>query len=228
MNAGGHERGRSLTDTWVGAATLHEAMGRRGVVPPRLKPVDPGFRVAGPAFPVVCAEGSNLALHQALYAAAPGDVLVVAVERRGSDEFGYFGEIMAEAAKARGLGGLVIDGCVRDSRELATVGFPVFAAGLSIRGTTKDPHPAPFADEIDFGSTVVRRGDLVVGDGDGLVCVPAAEVEPVLAAGRERDRKEADVIRRLRAGERTLDLMGLPELVSSRPAAPGTGRHATR
>ena len=204
-----------MTDaSWVGAATLHEAMGRRGVVPPRLKPVDPGFRIAGPAFPVLCAEGSNLALHQALYAAAPGDVLVVAVDQRGSEEFGYFGEIMAEAAKARRLGGLVIDGCVRDSHELATVGFPVFAVGLSIRGTTKDPHPAPFVGEIDFGSTVVHRGDLIVGDEDGLVCVPAAEVEQVLAAGRDRDRKEADVIRRLRAGERTLDLMGLPDLVA--------------
>jgi 4-hydroxy-4-methyl-2-oxoglutarate aldolase len=196
----------------VGAATLHEAMGRRGVMPPRLKPVAPVFRTAGSAFPVLCAAGSNLPLHQALYAAAPGDVLVVAVERPGSDEFGYFGEIMAEAAKARGLCGLVIDGCVRDSRELAKVGFPVFAAGLSIRGTTKAPHADPFVDEIDFGSTVVHRGDLIVGDEDGLVCVPAAEVEQILAAGRERDRKEADVIRRLRAGERTLDLMGLPEL----------------
>ena len=81
-----------MTDIWVGAATLHEAMGRRGVVPPRLKPVDPTFRISGPAFPVLCAQGSNLALHQALYAAAPGDVLVVAVERAGSVEFGYFGE----------------------------------------------------------------------------------------------------------------------------------------
>jgi 4-hydroxy-4-methyl-2-oxoglutarate aldolase len=194
---------------WMGAATLHEAMGRRGVLPTRLKPVHPAFRICGPAFPVLCREGSNLAVHQALYAAALGDVLVVHVKASGTDEFGYFGEIMAEAANARGLGGLVIDGCVRDAGPLATVGFPVFAVGLSIRGTTKEPHPNPLVEEIDFGSCIVRRGDLVVGDEDGLVCVPAGEVDEVLAAGRAREEKEADHIRRLRAGERTLDLMGL-------------------
>jgi 4-hydroxy-4-methyl-2-oxoglutarate aldolase len=203
-----------LTDTWVGSATIHEAMGKRGVVPTHIKPVHPEFRISGPAFPVRCRDGSNLAIHQALYAAAPGDVLVVQVEAAGSEQFGYFGEVMAEAAKSRGLGGLVLDGSVRDSEALAVVGFPVFAAGLSIRGTSKDPHPAPFADEIDFGSTVVRPGDLIVGDADGVVRVPAAEVESVLAAGRERDHAEVEVIRRLRAGERTLDLMGLPEPVA--------------
>jgi 4-hydroxy-4-methyl-2-oxoglutarate aldolase len=200
---------------WMGAATLHEAMGRRGVVPTHIKPVDPAFRVSGPAFPLLCREGSNLALHQALYIAAPGDVLVVHVEAAGTEEFGYFGEVMAEAAKARGLAGLVIDGAVRDAAQLSDIGFPVFAAGLSIRGTTKDPHPSPLVDEIDFGSCVVRRGDLVVGDRDGLVCVPAAEVADVLAAGTAREDKEADHIRRLRGGERTLDLMGLPEFVGA-------------
>jgi 4-hydroxy-4-methyl-2-oxoglutarate aldolase len=199
----------------MGAATLHEAMGRRGVMPHHLKPANPAFRVSGPAFPVLCREGSNLAVHQAIYAAAPGDVLVVHIEASGPDEYGYVGEIMAEAAKARGLAGLVIDGCVRDADFLGDVGFPVFAAGLSIRGTTKEPHPDPLVDEIDFGSCVVRRGDLVVGDQDGLVCVPAARVEEVVAAGRAREAKEADHIRRLRAGERTLDLMGLPDLVTA-------------
>jgi 4-hydroxy-4-methyl-2-oxoglutarate aldolase len=194
---------------WLGAATLHEAMGRRGVLPTHVKPVHPSFRVSGPAFPVRCRHGSNLAVHQALYAATPGDVLVVHVEATGTDEFGYFGEIMAEAARAQGLGGLVIDGCVRDAGPLVAVGFPVFAAGLSIRGTTKEPHPNPLVAEIDFGSCVVRRGDLAVGDEDGLVCVPAGEVGEVLAAAQARAEKEAGYIRRLRAGERTLELMGL-------------------
>lgn len=201
-----------MNDTWMGAATLHEAMGRRGVLPTQLKPVHQAFRVCGPAFPVLCREGSNLAIHQALYVAAPGDVLVVHIKAAGTDEFGYFGEIMAEAAKARGLGGIVIDGCVRDAGALRAVGFPVFAGGLSIRGTTKEPHPSPLVDQVDFGGCPVRRGDLVVGDEDGLVCVPAEEIDEVLAAGRARENKEADHIRRLRAGERTLDLMGLRSL----------------
>jgi 4-hydroxy-4-methyl-2-oxoglutarate aldolase len=164
---------------------------------------------------VLCREGSNLAVHQAIYLAGPGDVLVVHVEATGPEEFGYVGEIMAEAAKARGLAGLVIDGCVRDAGPLLEVGFPVYAAGLSIRGTDKQPHSAPMVDEIDFGSCVVRRGDVIVGDEDGLVVVPAAEADEVFAAGAAREEKEADHIRRLRAGERTLDLMGLPDLVDA-------------
>lgn len=201
-----------MTDPWMGSATLHEAMGRRGVFPTTVKPVHPSFRLSGRAFPVLCREGSNLAVHQAIYAASPGDVLVVHVEATGPDEYGYVGEIMAEAAKARGLAGLVIDGCVRDAGPLLPVGFPVYACGLSIRGTDKRPHPHPLVDEIDFGSCVVRRGDLIVGDDDGVVVVPADEVGDVLAAGKAREEKEADHIHRLRAGERTLDLMGLPDL----------------
>lgn len=201
-----------MINPWVGAATLHEAMGRRGVLPTHLKPVHPAFRISGPAFTVLCREGSNLAVHQALYAAAPGDILIVHVQAMGTDEYGYFGEIMAEAAKARELGGVVIDGCVRDSAALATVGFPVFAAGLAIRGTTKEPHPGPLVEKIDFGTCLVRRGDLIVGDEDGLVCIPAEEIDEVLAAGRAREDKEADYIRRLRAGERTIELMGLRSL----------------
>lgn len=204
-----------MTYPWMGAATLHEAMGRRGVFPPHVKPVHPSFRLVGTAFPIRCREGSNLAIHQAIYAAAPGDVLVVHVEATGSDEFGYVGEIMAEAAKARGLAGLVIDGCVRDAGPLLEVGFPVYSAGMSIRGTDKQAHPDPMAEELDFGSCVVRRGDVVVGDEDGLVVVPAAEADEVFAAAVAREAKEADHIRRLRAGERTLELMNLPELVTS-------------
>ncbi|MFC4946668.1 RraA family protein [Pseudonocardia sp. GCM10023141] len=204
-----------MNHPWMGAATLHEVMGRRGVFPTHVKPVHPTFRLSGRAFPVLCREGSNLAVHQAIYLAGPGDVLVVHVEASGPDEYGYVGEIMAEAAKARGLAGLVIDGCVRDAGPLLHVGFPVYAAGLSIRGTDKQPHPDPVVDEIDFGSCVVRKGDLIVGDEDGLVVVAAAEIDDVFAAGAAREEKEADHIRRLRAGERTLDLMGLPALVTS-------------
>ena len=131
-----------MSDTWMGAATLHEAMGRRGVLPTHLKPVHPAFRICGPAFPVLCREGSNLAVHQALYAATPGDVLIVQVEASRTDEFGYFGEIMAEAAKARGLGG-VADATVDDDapqspglrrlgHDLAEVAELVRAGGLDL------------------------------------------------------------------------------------------------
>ena len=132
-------------------ATLHEAGGRIGVMPSAIKPVSPTFRVCGPAVTVHSPGGDNLWLHRAIYVAQPGDVLVVHVS--GEYDFGYWGEIMSCAAKARGLAGLVIDGCVRDGGILADFGLPVFARGLCIRGTGKDYRRA----RLDQLSDAVRR-----------------------------------------------------------------------
>ena len=118
------------------AATLHEAGGKIGAMPSAIKPVAPAFRCCGPAVTVHSPGGDNLWLHRALYIAQPGDVLVVHVS--GAYDHGYWGEIMTTMAKARGLAGLVIDGCVRDGVLLEQIGFPVFARGLCIRGTGKD------------------------------------------------------------------------------------------
>ncbi|WP_348612220.1 dimethylmenaquinone methyltransferase [Nocardioides sp. 31GB23] len=188
---------------------MHEAAGRIGALPARLRPAYPGAIVDGPAFPVLCPVGDNLWLHRAVYAASPGDVLVVATT--GTDEFGYWGEILSEAAKARGLGGLVIDGGVRDTEVLGRVGFPVFSALTCLRGTIKNPElggGTPL--EVVFGETSVRRGDLVVGDLDGLVVIPAADEAQVLAASQAREDKEATIIAELRAGATSLDLYGMP------------------
>jgi 4-hydroxy-4-methyl-2-oxoglutarate aldolase len=194
------ERARGL-----GAATLHEAGGRIGVMPPAIKPVAAGLRVCGTAVPVHSPGGDNLWLHRALYVAAPGDVLVVHVS--DAHEFGYWGEIMSCAAQARGLAGLVIDGCVRDGAVLAGFGLPVFARGLCIRGTGKDfgargwiNHPTL------FGDLVVHPGDLVVGDADGVVVVPRGRAAEVIEAAHQREAKEAAILDRLRGGERTLEL----------------------
>lgn len=187
------------------AATLHEAGGRIGVMPSAIKPVAPSFRICGPAVTVHSPGGDNLWLHRALYVAQAGDVLVVHVS--GVYDFGYWGEIMSAAAKARHLGGLVIDGCVRDGGILADFGFPVFARGLCIRGTGKDfgargwiNHPVLFDD------LTVDAGDLIVGDTDGVVAIPRQRAAEVVAAAQAREAKEAAVIERLRAGERTLEV----------------------
>lgn len=187
------------------AATLHEAGGRIGVLPSSIKPVAPAFRVCGPAVTVQSPGGDNLWLHRALYVAEPGDVLVVHVS--GAHDFGYWGEIMSAAAQARQLGGLVIDGCVRDGAVLADFGLPVFARGLSIRGTGKDfgargwiNHPVLFDD------LVVQPGDLVVGDTDGVVALPRARAAEVVQAAQAREAKEAGIVQRIRAGERTLEV----------------------
>ena len=130
-----------------GAATVHEASGRKGAVDPAIKPIRKGLRLCGPAFTVQCAPGDNLMLHKALEKAQPGDVLVASVS--GYPEGGYFGGLMAVSALARRLGGLAIDGCIRDSEEIIAMGFPIFARGFCIRGTSKSVpglvnHPTVF------------------------------------------------------------------------------------
>lgn len=191
------------------AATLHEAAGRIGALPAEIKPIHASFRVSGPAYPVRCAPGDNLWLHRAVYAAAPGDVLVADVG--DGREFGYWGEILSCAAICRGLGGLVINGGVRDGDRMLEVGFPVFASGLCIQGTVKDPGcDGSLAQPVVIGSVTVRARDLVVGDGDGVVVLPAADAPQVLVRAGERDREELEVMRRLREGETTLGIFGLP------------------
>lgn len=186
-------------------ATLHEAGGRIGVMPREIRPVGRAMRVCGPAVTVASPGGDNLWLHRAIYVAQPGDVLVVHVS--GAFDFGYWGEIMASAAKERGLGGLVIDGCVRDGDLLEDLGLPVFARGLCIRGTGKDfgargwiNHP------VLFGELTVSAGDLVVGDRDGVVVVPGPRAHEVVAAAEQREAKEAHVLQRIAAGDRTLEI----------------------
>ena len=194
----------------LGAATLHEAYGRRGALPSGLKPVEPAMLVCGPAFTVHCPPLSNLQIHHALYHARPGDVLVVHVS--GGVEAGYWGDILNEAALARGLGGLVIDGGVRDTSGLARMSFPVFSNGVCIRGTGKDYGAVAWLNEpVRMGEVVIRAGDLVMGDRDGVVVVAADEVEAVIKAAEAREADEARKIDLIRQGARTLDLYGFAE-----------------
>ncbi|GAA4548611.1 RraA family protein [Pseudonocardia xishanensis] len=189
-------------------ATLHEAAGRVGDLPPEIKPVGPLFRVAGPAYPVRSPAGSNLHLHHAIRRAAPGDVLVVDV---GSGyDWGYWGEILSEAARAADLGGLVIDGCVRDRAELLSVGFPVFARGLCIRGTEKLTGGGTLGEEIQVGRVTVKAGDIVVGDVDGVVVLDREAAPEIVAAAADRERKEQDIITAIKSGTSTIDLYGFP------------------
>ena len=209
---------RALCDAARGfdSATLYEANGRRGALPREIKPIDRDFVVAGPAFPVEGPPGDNLWLHWALAAAKPGDVLVASV--RGGFDHGYWGEVMSTAARARGLAGLVIDGCVRDGGLLAEVGLPVFARGLCITGTTKDPAGLGSLDTpLLLGDVVVRPGDLVFGDRDGVVAIAADRAAGILAAAETRRTLEAGIMERLKAGETTVQIYGLP----SRPCASG-------
>jgi 4-hydroxy-4-methyl-2-oxoglutarate aldolase len=196
----------------LGAATVYEASGRKGSVDPGIKPLRAGVTVLGPAFTVLCRPKDNLMLHKALQLAREGDVLVVSTE--GYWEAGYWGGLMATSAMARKLGGLVIDGCIRDSREIADMGFPVFCRGTCMRGTVKQNlglvnHP------LIFGEVAIYPGDLVVGDDDGLVIVPRQRAEEVLLASLKRlENEEAKTIS-LKSGTSSVELNKLEPVFQS-------------
>ena len=198
----------------LGAATLHEAAGRIGALPSAIKPVSPDMRIAGPAFTVHIPPGDNLWIHHALYAAAPGDVLVVSTS--GGIEWGYWGDILNSAAIAQGLGGLIIDGGVRDSAALIDMPFPVFSNGICIRGTIKGYEARSWLRRpIQIGDVVIAQGDLVVGDRDGVVAIPADMVADTLAAGNAREADETAKIAKIQAGERTVDLYGFADRLAA-------------
>jgi 4-hydroxy-4-methyl-2-oxoglutarate aldolase len=188
-------------------ATLHEAGGKIGALPSAIKPIDPAFRLCGPALTVHSPGGDNLWLHRALCMARPGDVLVVHVS--DAHEHGYWGEIMNTAAKVRGLAGLVIDGCVRDGMLLEEMAFPVFARGLCMRGTGKDYGAIGWINEpVMVGNVVVSAGDLVAGDRDGVVVLPRVAAADIVRKGQRREAEEAEIIRRIEAGDTTMQVYG--------------------
>lgn len=208
-----------------GAATLHEAAGRIGALPSAIKPITASMVLCGPAFTVHCPAFSNLQIHHAIYQASPGDILIVDVS--GGVEAGYWGDILNAAAMARSLGGLVIDGGVRDTARLAAMSFPVFSNGICIQGTGKDFDAVAWLQEpIRIGDIIVRPGDLMMGDRDGVVSLPREHVDSILIAAQAREADEARKIERIRQGERTIDLYGFaanaPNSIAS--GAPFRGR----
>jgi 4-hydroxy-4-methyl-2-oxoglutarate aldolase len=187
-------------------ATLYEAAAPAGLAAePELRAVYSGARIAGPAFTVQGVGGDNLALHRAVYAAPPGSVLVADLQ---GARHGHWGEVLAVAAQQRGLAGLVIDGGVRDVTELAALDFPVFARHTTVVGTGK-LHAGTCEVTVRVGGASVNPGDLVVGDADGVVIIPAAHIEQALDRADARVADEKRAFEALRAGATTLDLYGL-------------------
>jgi len=196
-------------ETTVGTASLHEAAGKVGALPATIRSIHPGMRVIGPALPVRGPSGDNLWLHRAIYAADRGDVLVV--DTGPGCEYGYWGEVMTVAAQQRGIAGLVITGGIRDSAQLIAAGFPTFAGAISVRGTTKNPDgDGAVGAAVRIGDVTVRRGDLVLADDDGVVVLPAGDAARAIAAAEQRDLAEVGIVARLRGGETTIDIYGLP------------------
>jgi 4-hydroxy-4-methyl-2-oxoglutarate aldolase len=188
----------------LGAATLGESGGRP--MAPRIRAVWPGAALAAPAYTVRCAPADNLAVHLGVTLAPQGSVLVV--DASHEPERGYWGEVLTTAAETRGLAGLVIDGCVRDVAALEAHGFAVFSAGVALRGAAKTSGGMVGA-SVTVGGVDVATGDWIVGDRDGVVVVPAEQLDEVIAAGQARAKKEADLFVRLREGATTVELLDL-------------------
>ncbi|MGY1826947.1 RraA family protein [Blastococcus sp. SYSU DS0541] len=176
-------------------------------------------RVAGPAFTVRTRPGDNLVVHRALDLAEPGDVLVV--DGGGALDRAVLGEIMARYAAARGLAALVVDGAVRDREGLAEGPVPVFARGINHLGPYKDG-PGELRGPVQAGGAVVRCGDLVVGDGDGVVVVPHERAAEVVGAGQERLAAEEETFRQIAAG--TLDRSWVTAALTESPAGERAAR----
>ena len=188
----------------LGAATLGECGARS--MPPRIRPVWPGATVAAPAYPVRCTPGDNLAVHVAVTRAPAGSVLVVDVG--DVSDRGYWGEVLTTGALARGLGGLVIDGGVRDVAALEALGVPVFSRTVALRGATKVSRGS-IGTTVSVAGVAVAPGDWVVGDVDGVVIVPGDRLDDVADAGRARADAEDGYFTALRSGATTVELLGL-------------------
>lgn len=189
-----------------GTATIHEAMGRQGLMLPYLRPIYDSARVCGTAVTVSCQPGDNLMIHAALDVCQPGDVLIVTVTSESTD--GMFGELLGVSARAQGVKGLVIDAGVRDTVELTEMAFPVWARAISSKGTVKAT-PGSVNVPVVCAGAMVQPGDIIVGDRDGVVVVPRALAEETAGQSEARTQKENHTRERLARGELGLDIYGL-------------------
>ncbi|MEU2065144.1 4-carboxy-4-hydroxy-2-oxoadipate aldolase/oxaloacetate decarboxylase [Streptomyces sp. NPDC013455] len=189
-----------------GVATVHEAMGRTGLLPARLRPIQQGVRVAGTAVTVLSWPGDNLMIHAAVEQCGAGDILVVTTTSPSTD--GMFGELFATALMRRGVRGLVIDAGVRDTAELRALGFPAWSAAVSAQGTVKATGGSVNV-PVALGGRLVRPGDVILADDDGVVVIPREKAREAAAASAAREAKEAAARAAFQEGQLGLDRYGL-------------------